>query len=87
NVITAWNNPTLGDYDVIADLNNDGIVQEREIDGMDDSNFVGFNVTSCVTPAPAPVPGLSDFGIIMLILALLFFGILKMRKTQQVQKG
>ena len=46
NVITAWNNPTLGDYDVIADLNNDGIVQEREIYGMDDATDTGFNVVN-----------------------------------------
>jgi len=65
NVITAWNSPSVGDYDVIADLNNDGIVQQNEIDGMDDQSIAGFSVTS--PPTPQPVPVFTPIGILILI--------------------
>ncbi len=50
SIVSAWNNLVVGDYDVIADLNNDGVIQENEIDGMDDRFTTGFTVVKCKEP-------------------------------------
>ncbi len=42
------NNLFSGNYDVIADLNNDGIVQQDEIVGMDDQYAAGFKIVENV---------------------------------------
>jgi len=44
--VVAMGNLTNGSYDVIADLNKDGIIQEEEVYGMDDNTNTGFSVVN-----------------------------------------
>ena len=53
NVITAWINHSIGDYDVIADHNNDGVVQQNEISGMDNQFVTGLEVVNVIKESAA----------------------------------
>ncbi|CEG13985.1 hypothetical protein MSIBF_A840002 [groundwater metagenome] len=44
DVVPGWSNAKSGEYDIIPDLNNNGIFDEIDKKAMDDSYFIGFTV-------------------------------------------
>ncbi|CEG13593.1 hypothetical protein MSIBF_A4240002 [groundwater metagenome] len=48
--VVVMGNLTNGTYDVIADLNRDGVIQDYEVYGMDDGISTGFTVVKCKEP-------------------------------------
>lgn len=66
--VEVWTDPSVGEYDIIFDANQNGIYN-KGIDAVDDPNDPGF-IVLCSVPALAPVGLIVLVGLLSVVVAI-----------------